>query len=219
MDIPSILEQNFIKENINKLGWKGEGTEKNPIIIEDDPNLPINLLFKTIDLHIHIKDSDLNMIILKKCQNIKIEDSSISFLKLKSCRNVIIRDNLIREVKNLFGKNNIIENNRLDSVFNIRRLTVIFFLVTLAAGSLSILSYYFEQYLLQDIMGALFGCSFIFIVADLMKKRSKRFLPKNLKKNEFIAAKQETVEISLELEETTKIEEKKKLKLKKKKKN
>ncbi len=63
-------------------------------------------------------------------------------------------------------------------------------------------------------MGALFGCSFIFIIADTIKKRSKRFLPKNLKKNEFIGAKQETVEIDLDLEETTKSEKKKKLKMK-----
>lgn len=216
MDIPSVLEQSFIKENIDKLGWKGEGTEKDPIIIEDDTNLPVSILFKTDDLHIHIKDIDLNMIILNKCQNIKIEDSTISFLKLKSCSNVVIRDNLIRVVKNFYGKDNIIENNRLYSVSNVRRLTVIMFFIAISAGSLSILSYILEQYLLQDILGVLFGCSVIFVVVDIVKKRSKRFLPKNIKKNEFIGAKQETIEISLELEETTEIE-KKKIKVKKKK--
>jgi len=186
LEIPNLLELDFIKENIDTLGWKGDGTETNPIIIDDDSNLPLSILFKTEDLYINIQNIDINMMILDECQNITVKDCTMSVIKLKSCKKIVIRDNLIREVKNYYGSNNLIENNRIYSIFNVRLFTAIMFFTAISAGSLSILSYFIEQFFLRDIFVIiLFGAVIVFCI-EIMKKRSKRFLPRFLKRNSFI---------------------------------
>ncbi len=177
-------------ENIEKIDWKGSGTQDNPIIVEDE-TLPYNVIFKTEDLYIHLKDIDIGMLVLDKCQNIIIEDSIISLVKLKSCKNVVIKDNLIRVVKLSYSKNITIEKNRIYSIFNIRLFTTLVLISSLASGILAIFSYIIELYLLQDIMAALLITGLIILIIELLGKKSKRFLPKKYKNNEFLKFKED----------------------------
>ncbi|TFG20718.1 MAG: hypothetical protein EU529_14485 [Promethearchaeota archaeon] len=189
MDIPNVIEKEFLMENIEKIDWKGSGTKDNPIIVEDE-TLPYNVIFKTEDLYIHLKDIDIGMLVLDNCQNIIIEDSIISLIKLKSCKNVMIKNNLIRVVKLSFSKNISIEKNRIYSLFNIRLFTTIVLIISLASGLLAIFSYIIELYLLQDLMAALLIAGLIILIIELLGKKSKRFLPKKFKKNEFLKFKE-----------------------------
>jgi hypothetical protein len=197
LDIPNVLEHDFIKENIDSLGWKGEGTETDPIIIDDDSNLPVSMILKTEDLYIKMQNIDINMIILDKCQNIIVEDCTISVIKLKSCKNIVVRNNLIREVKNYYGSNNLIENNRLYAIFNVRQFTVIMFFTAISVGSLAILSYFIEQFFLRDIFVIILLAAVIVFCIEIMKKRSKRFLPKYLKNNVFITSTSKEIDFDL----------------------
>jgi len=190
LDIPNVIEKEFLIENIANIDWKGDGTQDNPIIVEDE-TLPYNVIFKTEDLYIHLKDIDIGMLVLDKCQNIIIEDSIISLVKLKSCKNVVIKNNLIREVKLSFSKNNTIQKNRIYSIFNIRPFTILVLLISLASGLLAIFSYIIELYLLQDIMAALLITGLIILIIELLGKTSKRFLPKKFKNNEFLKFKED----------------------------
>ena len=200
LEIPSIIEKEFLTENFEKTGWRGKGTKDSPLII-DDENLPFNVIFKTDDLYIHLRNIDIGMMILDKCQNIIIEDSIISLVKLKSCENVIIKNNLIRTIKVYFGKRNTIEDNRIYSVFNRRLFMLIVFIVALASSLLYIFSYIIEYYLLRDLMVALLISGIIIISIELGGKKSKRFLPKKLKKNEFLKFKDEEISLNHELDE------------------
>ena len=177
-------------ENIEKIDWKGSGTQDNPILINDE-NIPYNVIFKTEDLYIHLNDIDIGMLVLDNCQNIIIEDSIISLVKLKSCKNVMIRNNLIREVKLSFSKNISIEKNRIYSIFNIRLFTTIVLISSLASGLLAIFSYIIDLYLLQDLMAALLITGLIILIIELLGKKSKRFLPKKFKNNEFLKFKED----------------------------
>lgn len=210
MNIPTIIERSFVDENKEKLGWKGNGTENEPFIIDDSIDLPVDVIFKTEDLYINMKDIDINIVILDKCQNIIIEDSIISYLKLKSCENIVIKNNLIRKVKNSFGKNIIIENNRIHRFFNIRKFTIYILLLSLVAGGIAILSYSIAVFLLRDLMLLLLVIGLIVLGIEIIGKRSKRFLPKNFKKNEFISVKSKNDVLVGEEEETLQSPEKNK---------
>lgn len=201
MDIPNVIEHDFIKENIDTLGWNGDGTETNPIIIDDDSNLPVSMILKTANLYITMQNIDVNMLILDKCQNIIVKDCTFSVIKLKSCKNIVIRNNLIREVKSYFSSKILIENNRIYSIFNVRLFTVIMFFTAISAGSLAILSYIIEQFFLRDIfMIILFGAVIVFCI-EIMKKRTKRFLPIYLKNNVFIASTSKEIDFDLYMDE------------------
>ncbi|MFX0186675.1 MAG: hypothetical protein ACFE8A_02950 [Candidatus Hodarchaeota archaeon] len=200
MEIPSIIEKEFLKANIEKIGWKGKGTKDSPLIIDDD-NLPYNVIFKTDDLYLHLRNIDIGIMILDKCQNIIIEDSIISLVKLKSCENVIIKNNLMRTIKVYFGKRNTIENNRIYSAYNRRLFTIIIFIVALASGLLSLISYIIESYLLRDLMVALLICCILIFSIELAGKKSKRYLPKKFKKNEFLKFRDEKISLNHELDE------------------
>ncbi|MFX1394042.1 MAG: hypothetical protein ACFFAH_10750 [Promethearchaeota archaeon] len=203
MEIPNVIEKEFLTENSEKIGWRGKGTRDNPIII-DDENIPYNVIFKTEDLYIQLKNIDIGIIILDKCQNIIIDDSIISLVKLKSCKNVIIKNNLIRIIKDYFGKNNIIEKNRIYSVSNRRLFTIILLFISLTFGLLAIYSYIIDFYLLRDVMVILLISGVIILIVEVTEKKSKRFLPKKFKKNEFIRASGEKKESDLEFDDETK---------------
>ena len=200
MEIPNVIEKEFLTENSEKIGWRGKGMKDNPIII-DDEKIPYNVIFKTDDLYIHLRSIDIGMIIFDKCQNIIIEDSIISLVKLKSCKNVIIKNNLIRVIKDYFGKDNIFEKNRIYSISNRRLFTIIFLITSLAAGLLAIFSYIIESYLLRDVMVILLISGVIILFVELIEKKSKRFLPKKFKNNEFIRSSGEKKEFDLEFDD------------------
>jgi hypothetical protein len=171
--------------------WKGDGTKDNPVIIENDEALPQNMIFRTENLHIQLKNIDIGLLVFERCQNILLEESILSIIKLKSCNSIIIRDNLIKEIKILFSEDLVIENNRFYSFSNIRLFTILMFIFASIAGALVFLSYIEFFYFLRELtFPVLIVCAILFFL-DIKTKRNKILISKKFKNNEFIKLESE----------------------------
>ena len=186
MEIPKIIEKTFFEENKANIDWKGKGTQNEPIVIDDRIDLPLNIRFMTGDLYIHIRNIDINIIVLENCQNIILEDSILSKIKLIKCNNIIIRENLIRDMKIFFGRDNIIEKNRIYTILNLHSSIYLALTIALFSGLLVILSYIENFYILRYIGVFLLFISVIAVLFEITEKKDTRFLTNKLKNNEFI---------------------------------
>jgi len=77
------IAKSTIEKQSMHYNWKGDGTKENPLIIDKDDKFPQNMIFRTEDLHIQIKNIDIGLLVFERCQNIIIEDSILSLVKLK----------------------------------------------------------------------------------------------------------------------------------------
>ncbi len=193
MTISNIIEKNTIDKHIKEFGWKGDGTNENPIIIDSDDVLPQSLLFQTDDLHIQLKNIDIGIIIFENCQNIMLEDSIISIVRLKSCKNIVIKDNLIKAIKISFSENLMIENNRIYTFSNIRRFTLLMLISVAISGALFFLSYIEFFYFLREITFIILVLCAVLFLLDIIEKRNKIFISKKYRNNEFIKLERGTV--------------------------
>lgn len=117
----SIIQEKKLPKIKKDMGWEGEGTEANPLIVNSVSGLYPTINFNTGDLHIHIDNITAFKIELNKCKNIKIENSKIYTLELNGCSDNIIRHNSIIELELTYSKKNIVEDNVL-ARGNIERL-------------------------------------------------------------------------------------------------
>ena len=186
MKIPEIIDKSFFEENKANIDWKGKGTHNEPIVIDDRIDLPLNIRFMTGDLSIHIRNIDINILVLENCQNIIVEDSILSKIKIVKCNNVIIRENLIRDMKIFFGRDNIIEKNRIYSILNMRSFTLLALIIALFSGLLIVLSYVEGFYIFRYIGVFLLFIGVITVLFEITEKRDTRFLTYKLKNNDFI---------------------------------
>ncbi len=186
MKIPEIIDKTFFEENKANIDWKGKGSQNDPIVIDDNIDLPLNIRFMTGDLYIHIRNIDINVLVLDNSHNIIIEDSVLSKIKLIKCNNVIIRENLIRNMKIFFGRDNIIEKNRIYTILNLHSFTYLALTIALFSGLLVVLSYIENFYVLRYIGVFLLFISVIAVLFEITEKKDTRFLTNKLKNNEFI---------------------------------
>ncbi|TFG30046.1 MAG: hypothetical protein EU532_01835 [Promethearchaeota archaeon] len=186
MSVKNEINTSSITEYIERYNWKGVGTHDNPILIEDNDDLPQYLLFKTGEKYIEIKDIDIGGIIFEKCQNIILEDSILSLVKLKSCKDIIIKDNLIRDIKIILGANISIENNRFHTFFNIRLFTIIMFMLASISALMFFLSYIEILYFLRESAFILLVVSAVLFFIDIKEKKNTIFLSKKYRNNEFV---------------------------------
>lgn len=191
MAATNIIAKSTIDKQVIEYGWKGNGTKENPIIIENDEALPQNIVFRTENLYIKMKNIDIGILIFERCQNIIIEDSILSIIKVKSCNNIIIKDNLIRDIKIFFSEDLIIENNRLYSFSNIRFFTILMFIFASISGIVFFLSYIEILYFLRELaFSVLVLCAVLFFL-DIKEKKTKYLMGKKFRNNEFIVLKKE----------------------------
>ncbi len=115
----------------------GNGTQESPFLITSSKNLPEYLRIKNSLYHIHIKNCNFNLLILKKCQYIRLfdctfeslqleKDSHIEIVKchfnnnlsMRNClRNSVINSSITRfDIINSYE--NFIENSKIDEAFN-----------------------------------------------------------------------------------------------------
>ncbi len=186
MSIPNVIDTPYLEKNKEKANWNGSGTQNNPIIINDNSELPLNITFKTEDLYIHIRDIDINVLILDKCQNIILEDSIISIVKLLSCENIVVRNNLIREIKLFFGKNIVIEKNRIYSFLYMRLFTILMLLISLLSVLLIILSYIEGLFLFRYLGFFLLIIGVITSLFDIIEKKNSKLMIKKFRNNKFV---------------------------------
>jgi len=94
------------------MGWRGQGTQSDPLIIDNIKGLRPHLVFKTKDMHIHIERIKLDTIKLNMCENVKIKGCKIRSLTLEGCYNNVIQNNTIINFNSMFsGANDIVYNN------------------------------------------------------------------------------------------------------------
>ena len=188
-----IIEKNTIDKHVIKYDWTGDGNKENPIIIDNDELLPQNIIFRTEDLHIQLKNIDISGIIFERCQNIILEDSILSIVKLKSCNKIILRENLIKDIKIFFSDDLIIENNRFYSFSNIRFFTILMFIIASISGVIFFLSYIEIFYFLRELaFSVLILCALLFFF-DIKEKRNKILISKKFRTNDFIKLKRGSV--------------------------
>ena len=200
MKIPEIIDKSFFEENKANIDWKGKGTHNEPIVIDDRIDLPLNIRFMTGDLSIHIRNIDINILVLENCQNIIVEDSILSKIKIVKCNNVIIRENLIRDMKIFFGRDNIIEKNRIYSILNMRSFTLLALIIALFSGLLIVLSYVEGFYIFRYIGVFLLFIGVITVLFEITEKRDTRFLTYKLKNNDFIKLVDDSDRVTSELD-------------------
>ncbi len=185
------IAKSTIDKNSMQYNWKGDGTKENPIIIDKDDNLPQNMIFRTEDMHLQIKNIDIGLLVFERCQNIILEESILSIVKLKTCSNIIIRENLIKDIKLLFSEDLVIENNRFYSFSNFRLFTLLMFIFASISGAVFFLSYIELLYFLRELtFPVLILCAVLFFL-DIKKKRNKILISKKFRDNEFIELKKE----------------------------
>jgi len=192
LKVINVIDKISINEYREAYGWKGDGTEENPIIIDNDEILAQIVLFKTDDLHIQLKNIDIGVLIFEKCQNIIIEDSILSIIKIRSCKDVIIRDNIIIAIRISFSENVIVEHNRICTISNIRTFTILMIVVASISGLIFFLSYLENLYFLRAISVLVFVLSTILFFLDIIEKRNKFLINKAFKNNEFINMEKKT---------------------------
>jgi len=192
LKVINVIDKVSINEYKEAYGWKGDGTEENPIIIDNDEILAKIVLFKTDDLHIQLKNIDIGVLIFEKCQNIIIEDSILSIIKIRSCKDVIIRDNIIIAIRISFSENVIVEHNRICTISNIRTFTILMIVVASISGLIFFLSYLENLYFLRAISVLVFVLSTILFFLDIIEKRNKFLINKAFKNNEFINMEKKT---------------------------
>lgn len=200
MKIPEIIDKSFFEENKANIDWKGKGTQNEPFVIDDRIDLPLNIRFLTGDLYIHIRNIDINILILENCQNIIVEDSILSKIKIVKCNNVIIRENLIRDMKIFFGRDNIIEKNRVYTILNLRSFTLLALSIALFSGLFIVLSYIEGFYIFRYIGVFLLFISVITVLFEITEKKDTRFIIKKLKNNDFINLIEDSDRVTSELD-------------------
>ncbi len=112
-----ILNTELIKTISGKMGWKGEGTKEDPIVITGN-NIPLKLKLSKNDSFIIFKNLNLTSLTLYRCRNITLTECKIHKLILNRCDNNVIQNNSIINLETLFSKANDIEENRISRVKN-----------------------------------------------------------------------------------------------------
>lgn len=95
----------------DELGWKGAGTESDPIIINDLSGLKPNLWFHRSSLHYIIRDIAIYKLTCISTQNITIENCKIHRLEVEGCYNMTIRNNSVLWLKFVYSKGCTLEDN------------------------------------------------------------------------------------------------------------
>ena len=97
-----------------EMGWKGTGSQEDPIII-DSINGVVNVVrFKNISKYIMIKNISQWKIKLIKCQNIIIENCEIAFLKILGSHHINILNSKILVGTLHYCRDSIFKNNIYD---------------------------------------------------------------------------------------------------------
>jgi len=186
LDFPNIVEKSFLIENKENLNLQGNGTKNDPIIIDEKANIPVNLIFKTDDLYIFIKNTNIGFVVFDKCKNITIEDSIVLTLKMKSCQNITVQNNIIKDIKNYYGFNIIVENNRIHSFSNVHKFVVWVLIISVITGiSLLILSYILDMYILRNLTLYTVAFGAVIFFYEFSVKKTRRFIDKKFKNNDF----------------------------------
>ena len=94
-----------------EIGWKGSGTELDPIIINDLSNLKPYIWIHLSSLHYVIRDVTIFKLMCINTQNITIEHCKIHELEIQGCYNISVRNSTILHLRFGYSKRCALENN------------------------------------------------------------------------------------------------------------
>ena len=97
-----ITKKNLLKLK-EELGWEGEGTSSNPIMINSIVGYPPSIKQYKTDLFIHIRNLNPVSLNLYSCKNCVIEQNTIHHLKLYNCEQIDVENNTILEFEIQYG--------------------------------------------------------------------------------------------------------------------
>lgn len=107
-----ITKKNILKLK-EELGWEGEGTSSNPVIINSIGVYPSTINQYRTNQFIRIKNLNRITLNLYSCKNCVIEQNSIYYLKLYNCEQTIVENNTILELETHYGGGNSFKRNRM----------------------------------------------------------------------------------------------------------
>lgn len=111
--------------NLKKsLGFKGEGVEGSPVVIDDLGDTCVELNVKTEGVHLALRNLIISKLLIMNSQNVSIENCFVGKLRAVRCRNLTFRNNSIVSVRQLFCRSCIFENNSLQTINNTRNKKV-----------------------------------------------------------------------------------------------
>jgi len=107
------IKQEKFDSLIVELGWNGEGTKNNPIIVNNLSSLPPIIRFVNLTTHIIFKNLTIERIMFVKCRNITVQGCQIQLLRLLSSQDIVVKNNTINAFGITLGGNNLIAQNRI----------------------------------------------------------------------------------------------------------
>ncbi len=128
-----VITEDEILKMAREKGWKGMGTESDPIIIKSiDDDFKQEFAFFNIELHLVCEDCEFpSRIELHFCSNMKFINCSIHLIALHKCFNNYFKKNIIKEIimdpsaiQNRFENNNLSaeEINKINKVNEIFKI-------------------------------------------------------------------------------------------------
>lgn len=197
-----ITKKNLLKLK-EELGWEGEGTSSNPLIINSVGGYPSTINQYRTNQFIHIKNLNRINLNLYSCKNCVIEQNSIYYLKLYNCEQTIVQNNTILELETHYGGGNSFTRNRMSqethsnliNKFYERRNTILFnigFWVLLSLFiTLMLRATYDKSYLYSLILLIPLTTFAGFYVSMVIHKHKSKTLPDTvIENNEIIDSKQ-----------------------------
>ena len=109
------ITDNSITDLRTKMGWRGTGTESDPIIINDLLGLKPKIWIRRGSLQYVIQDVVVYNLKCRNTQNIVIENCKINEFELEGCYNITIRNNSILELDFVYSKGCTLESNAFSS--------------------------------------------------------------------------------------------------------
>ncbi|MHA1107280.1 MAG: hypothetical protein ACTSPN_16425 [Promethearchaeota archaeon] len=97
-------------------GWQGNGSNFEPIIIDDLKDLYSNLKIHRSTLHYRIRNLFIYKLLCYYTQNITIENCTIYQLEIKGCYNMTLINNKILNYKIVYSKGNTLIDNKLSQI-------------------------------------------------------------------------------------------------------
>ncbi len=99
-------------ENLKKtLGFKGEGTEDSPVIIDDLGDVCVRISIKANEVYVVFKNLNISRLLIINSQHIVIENCFIGDLEMVRCRNLTFSNNSIITAQQLLCRSCFFENN------------------------------------------------------------------------------------------------------------
>lgn len=107
------IDREYFTTLKSKLDWNGDGTQSNPIVINNLSDLSQDINIVKIWVYITIKDLTINSLNFHNCRNITIQNCKIQSLILSSCYSMVVNENSILNFSISFGGNHLISRNKI----------------------------------------------------------------------------------------------------------